>query len=1183
MSDHFGKISIQQPASPVPPPRRPPRKQRPSSQRVPKATKPRSSRKSLIWLLVFVLFLTLYSVAGFVGVPYYITTVLPKTIYEKTGFVFQVGAVNFNPLTFVFSAENSQIQPPNSNLPDFLKIKNLRAKLAPISLLRNDLVCSSFTIDGFEARITREADGSYVFSSLFLPDEQDNMAEMMDFSDLPFQFSLNNISVSNSKIIFSDLPLKKTHRVEDIRLALPTFSNFPFQAGNYIQPHFSATINGSPLELTGKASVGERGDNKHDTNLSCDIHSLNLPHYFEYLPFELPYEFTEGKADGRIGLTFSPKNEKGKKLAITFDLKVNDTALGTHNNSLKIVAPAANIIGTLYPVSKYIHLQTVSIRDPVISSNGESFGNNLRDIFNSDNRTSPASVHPAATIIDIDLVVVDGGVLQLFNRGGSGKPHISWNSIQFSLKNYTTATDAGKVKKRGSFRLTGDQNGASSTFSWQGELTAPKILSGSLSINNIQTSTLFQTFGIMPTVTSIGLADLKGKLSLDLTKSTPPSPLYFLKDTTISVQNFTLFDKKSTILTTPILTISGFSTAEGQTDFGDISIDNGTLRLTRGRLPKSFALFSENNHTIQSINFIGTATLMADRENGSKLHFSKFSLKANELNLAETSKNNLSITGKTENDGDLKAEGNISLSPFNGTLKTIFTQLQASSIFSLFTSASVLADMKGFIGGKGNLTFPKIGFVGELNLDKVSVNSQKKSVVSWETSIFQGLNFSTKPFHLGIVSAEIESPLFSWEITSHDNSPMENFSHFLQKHFPVIHKQNQTKNTITISPFDIQEILFKNGQIQVVEKRMTPVWQGSVTQLAGKITEIHSAETSVKSQFQLSGKLDDSLFTAEGQSDFFSKDKNGSYSFNLTNFPIADFHEQLAPLLDIDTSKGTFIVRQNSQWEDNHLSSSGTVLLTGIEPELEDSESALPLALLTDQEKSFNLDFSFTRQEPTSRSMLFDDMVTLFNKLIIKSSVSPLLLAAGDFTDLIDNEFAEFKPGETAMSRKGNETLARYSALLASTPNIGLSITGHYDPTIDAAAMKTKLETTESERVTAINRERYKIWKEQKKAYTKNFEMEREKILKEGKIAEQDIPPKILQEFVPTQPQQITVNNATLKDLADHRASIVYQYFTTQPGLKPGRITIVESKQPLQTTEDHSPRVMIRVTTSRQP
>ncbi|MBW2682646.1 MAG: DUF748 domain-containing protein, partial [Deltaproteobacteria bacterium] len=531
MSDHFGNISIKKSKSRL---KRSARKIVSPGPRKPTGKQSQPGSKMWLWIFILAGLLGLYAIAGFVGVPYYITKILPEDVYEKTGFVFHPGNVSFNPLTFSFKAEDIRILSKHDERPDLLNIKNVKMKLAPLSLLRNDLVSNSLIIEELEAHVNREIDGSYNFSSLVNSSNLDNAAGMMAFSALPFHFSLNNIDISESKITFSDLPLRKTHIIEDIQLALPTLSNFPFQAGNYIRPHFSATINGSPLELTGEAAVGEAGDENRTTDLSCDIQALDLPFYFSYLPFDLPFNFTQGKADGEIGLKFSPEEKKGRKLAINFDLKIAGTEMSTHDGTIKMTAPTVHLIGLLHPVSRYIQLETLSLRDPVFSSYGQSFSDNLRQIFSEETKPELLRVQSGPHVTtNIDLMIVDGGMLHLFQKNTSGKPDITWDALQFHLKHYSSSENRGKGEEPGTFRLTGEQRGASSFFSWQGKLTTPNLLDGALTINNMRINNLLRSFEIKPFVTSEGVADLKGRFLLSLSGDTSHVPFFSLTDTTI--------------------------------------------------------------------------------------------------------------------------------------------------------------------------------------------------------------------------------------------------------------------------------------------------------------------------------------------------------------------------------------------------------------------------------------------------------------------------------------------------------------------------------------------------------------------------------------------------------------------------------------------------------------------------
>jgi len=56
------------------------------------------------------------------------------------------------------------------------------------------------------------------------------------FSELPFLFSLNNISIREGSVTFQDVPAATTHTVEQIELDLPSLSNFPFQTSQNIHP-----------------------------------------------------------------------------------------------------------------------------------------------------------------------------------------------------------------------------------------------------------------------------------------------------------------------------------------------------------------------------------------------------------------------------------------------------------------------------------------------------------------------------------------------------------------------------------------------------------------------------------------------------------------------------------------------------------------------------------------------------------------------------------------------------------------------------------------------------------------------------------------------------------------------------------------------------------------------------------
>ncbi|MCP4337901.1 MAG: hypothetical protein GY799_03220, partial [Desulfobulbaceae bacterium] len=218
---------------------------------------------------------------------------------------------------------------------------------------------------------------------------------------------------------------------------------------------------------------------------------------------------------------------------------------------------------------------------------------------------------------------------------------------------------------------------------------------------------------------------------------------------------------------------------------------------------------------------------------------------------------------------------------------------------------------------------------------------------------------------------------------------------------------------------------------------------------------------------------------------------------------------------------------------------------------------ALPLALLTRPDGTLQLNFNISRTAPVAKTTLLDELHTTFQRQVIKGTVSPFLLATGDFTDLIGNEFVEFRPGEFMISDTGRKVFTRYAALLVSHPHVGLVLSGGIDKRVDSQAMKERLIVIEQQRVEKENEKRFNIWQEKKNLYEKNLEQQQKIAGPNTKFVEQDIPTDVLAGFTPIQPEPIEVDEAMLLELAQNRLDILYQHFTTQLALQPGRLSTV--------------------------
>ena len=1149
MSDRFGNIPIQPPESP--PTETKPVKPGKKALKVPVKTvskaKQRPKNKGWLWIIAAVLIIGLYSTLGFLGVPFYVSKILPEHFQEKTGLTLVPTTVKFNPFTFRFETGEARILSESGTT--IASLHAMIADVAPASLYRLSVVCNSVILDELVLNIARQLDGSYNFQQVFGAKKDSKPSELFNFNELPFFLSLNNISIKNSSITFNDAPAGKIHTVKNIQLDLPTFSNIPFQTDHYLRPHFSAVINGSPVELTGQASLGESDGKDISNRLSLDIHDFDLTIYSDYLPFNLPLDFRKGRANGKLDLLFDPQNKNGDKISIDFQLQISEAELIKENESIVMAVPTALLRGNLQPVSRKIHLTEVVVKEPKIISLGESFLDNIKQPRKQTAQaTQPEGTAAAAASYSliIDQLLLDKGTVQLFSGKKDQGPAAIWNDIQLIVKNYRSAPENIESGDEGSFILGGARDGAQTSFSWQGSFSPGDNLSGSLSIQKFDTKNLSKIINVNLPFDLEGIADLKGQLSFSSKKSPQAKFSYKLSDAETTIENFAVLEKGQKIVAAQIAKLSALTIEGDSIDFGNVYLQKSSAQFVYGRIPALFSTFGSDKYRMKGVDFGGNVTINPTEKTGEKITFTDVSLKANKLDDSQSTENNLSISGKTAATGIFRAQGDISLKPFTLSIKTGFKELPAQSIFPFFTTSSLLGNITGNLSGKGLFKLPATSFNGELQLTDYSGEGPKTKALSWQNAVFRDLNYTSKPFHLGITSAEIDQARLSWEITREDSGPMQYLAEFFRKNLP--------KNT---SPVDIKEISFTNGKISINDRRLTPDWQAEVSDFAGNIKDVHSGNITDKSVFSFTGKLDETPFNISGETALFSRSNNGAYKFSLENYPLASFNEQLSPKTDVDTSSGEFSLTLDCSWQEQQFISSGTSTFVDVSPVSETSESALPLALITGDDNTFELPFSFSRAEPIAKVTLLDELLTSFQTLVVKGSVSPFLLATGDFTDLIGHEYVNFNPGEFMLSDIGREMLIRYSALLIAHPHVGLILSGGIDKDIDRLAMKDRLTAIEKQRVSKENERLFQEWQETKRLHEKNLAEQQKTAGAGGKIVEKDIPQALLTEFKPLQPVPVEVDEAMLVELAQKRINVLVQYFTTQLALEPERISVV--------------------------
>ncbi|HEY5995665.1 MAG TPA: DUF748 domain-containing protein, partial [Candidatus Deferrimicrobiaceae bacterium] len=182
----------------------------------------------------------------------------------------------------------------------FLSFAELFVDAQSLSAWHRGPVLREITLRQPRITLVRKADGRYNFSDLV--DEFTGKPSPPDAK--PLRFSLNNIRVVDGAVDFDDRPKKTKHAVRHIKLSLPFLSNLPYYVETYVEPAFSADVNGTPVALAGKTRPFS---DARETSFTLDARDIGIPYYLEYSPVPLKFKVPSGAIDAKLALFFTQR------------------------------------------------------------------------------------------------------------------------------------------------------------------------------------------------------------------------------------------------------------------------------------------------------------------------------------------------------------------------------------------------------------------------------------------------------------------------------------------------------------------------------------------------------------------------------------------------------------------------------------------------------------------------------------------------------------------------------------------------------------------------------------------------------------------------------------------------------------------------------------------------------------
>jgi len=242
----------------------------------------------------------LYGVFGFFVLPGIVKSKAEQLSLEKLHRPLSIEKVVFNPFSLAVEIHGAKLMEADKSAV-FVSFNQLDIDFSTASLFRFAPVVQELRLTGPYVHIIRTGSNHYNIDDIV------ELALQPKTDQETARFSVHNIQIDDGRIEFDDLPKKTRHIVDGLMLGIPFVSSLPSQADIFVEPLLSAKVNGTPLQIKGKARPFMA---QKDAVVDLQFDGIDLPRYIGYLPFQPRFKLPEGKLNIDLSLNFvQPKDQ----------------------------------------------------------------------------------------------------------------------------------------------------------------------------------------------------------------------------------------------------------------------------------------------------------------------------------------------------------------------------------------------------------------------------------------------------------------------------------------------------------------------------------------------------------------------------------------------------------------------------------------------------------------------------------------------------------------------------------------------------------------------------------------------------------------------------------------------------------------------------------------------------------
>ncbi len=1117
--------------------------------------KRKSPYRFVKWLFAIpVLASALYIAAGYFLVPYLVKTVVAKKFGKRVERSVTFGAAEFDPFSLILTLHNgiigSRQTNPEDTIDPILSFSKLTIDFAAISMAKQGVVCQEADIEKLFLHIVRRKDSSYnifeLFPSTMQAAKEGKTESVFEALQLDFPFSLNNISVHDSSLIFEDRPAGKTHNLKNVSLALPTLSNFSYQTVQFIQPKFSATINDSPVELTGETKII---GSQVEARLKLHFKTDDLPTYLGYLPLQFNFMTSRGKTDLHLNLVFNSGGPPETRLSIEGTGDFIDVWLLAPNGKELARLPSVKVIGMFSPLANNYKIEELQFIEPRFNLEKMADGQYIfpwRKPETLGQEQSPKELpsksrkKEAAARIAINHFLIKDGKLSYVDQAVKGGFADTWEDIQLTVTSYTNlgkepATFAISAINKGNTRISCQGNISSQPLKIQGLVVADQV--------DLSKLAPFLYTGQQQHFKS-GLAKKINTQFTLLTEGKTHNLRLHELDTLLTSVSIT--ENGRDVLVFPKLTIKHGALNFGKKiiDFGELATESGYLFLSSDQSRQTnwdnFAISSgsQKKNAGWSINFKSLAV-----KNGSidyvnqtfseplALKFEKVAILTETLQ-DQTGSQNIALSSTVNTKGHVQCSGALVASPLATDMQCTLENLEITSVQPLFSEWLMPNITHGTLQAAGEVHYPKATFTGDAEISNFAAAANNEIILRCEKAQLEGIDFTSSPFELKTFTVALHKPFFNYTIWDTNRST---YSYLFRK------KVSDQTTKPTDTTIQIRQVSISDGIINFTDNSTAPPYTAPLSEINGEIMDYENSPAK-HSRLSLTGNLQGKAAASlVGTMSLFDDDAFADLEVKVSNLDVPPLALYLKSNLSAPIDKGQLDIKAKMRLEKGFLDTSNSFRFFGLQlgsPLSPKSQLPLAVALFSDPKGNIAVDIPVSGQMNDPSFSYRGHILRGFRNILLKTAVSPfsyLTSFAGDAAPL-DHMF--FPAGSAHLNDEGKEHLDTLAQILLQRPLLNLRIQGFADNKKDRQALLDKIRTRISQA---------RIEKE------KDISMKLTNVYGKEEVVIPELPAS-KNESLSANASDRKITEETLVRLASRRSHAVQQYLTEKGGLSINRV-----------------------------